>query len=318
MLDFLETAYFVAEVTGPIFLLVLLGALLRAVGVITPRFVDDSSRVVFLVALPVLVFMAIARADLAALYQPALLGYFCLGTIITFIPLMWMATRFISEPERCSAFVHGAFRGNYGIVALALSVNVFGDQALPQGAMILAVLVPLYNVLGVLAMTVPFKGHDRLSWGQVLRSTVTNPLILAVVLALPVALLQLSLPPILDRTGTYFSHLTLPLALLGVGGSLTWRGLKQASGLSTVATLLKLVILPALLTLGALVAGFRGQDAGMLFLAFASPTAAASFIMTKAMGGDGELAGHIIALSTALSVVSIGTGLFLLRTYGVI
>lgn len=317
MPEFLPTVLFVAEVIAPIFLIVLIGAGMRAAGIITERFVDDASRVAFLIPLPALVFMAIVHADLGALFQPDVITFFIIGTLLSFA-LVYRGSRGIARPEDRGVFVQGVYRGNFGVVGLALAQNVFGAEGLAKGAMILVFLIPLYNTLAILALTLPFRRERGLEWGGVLLKMVKNPLILAAAAAFPLALYQIPLPPILEKTGGYLARLAIPLALLCAGGSLSWSGLKAASGLSLSASALKLIALPLATTLAALALGFSGSDVVFLFLIFSCPSAAAGFIMAKGMGGNGELAGNIIVVSTAASAVTIGIGLFLLRWGGVL
>ncbi|KZZ27620.1 hypothetical protein A3752_22555 [Oleiphilus sp. HI0081] len=110
--------------------------------------------------------------------------------------------------------------------------------------------------------------------------------------------------------------MTLPLALICVGGSIKLNELKDSNHLALKATLLKLVGVPLLFTRAALVMGFKDLALGTLFLMFASPTATASFVMAKAMRGNAELAATIIALSTVLSLLTVSTGIFVLRALG--
>ncbi|WP_158089355.1 AEC family transporter [Magnetofaba australis] len=316
MQQFWSSIWFVAQVTGPIFLLVALGAWLRVIKVIDERFVEDSARVVFRVALPTLIFMAIAKTDPSELMRPAVLGCFVAATLASFGGVFWISGQFRMAAADRAAFVHGAFRSNYGIFGLAIGLNSFGQEALVVGSVILALLIPLYNILAVVSLTLPFHQTHALSWRDMLRQIVGNPLIIGVLAALPFSLLQIPLPLLATRTGDYLANLTLPLALIGIGGSLTLAGLREAGVKSTIAALIKTVALPLILTPVAIALGFVGVELGMLYLAFAAPTAAASFPMTRAMGGNGEMAGQIIVVSTLASAFTLGAGLFILRWGG--
>ena len=55
--------------------------------------------------------------------------------------------------------------------------------------------------------------------------------------------------------------------------------------------------------------------ADRLFLLAAAPTASASFIMARALGGNSQLAANIIAISTLFSIVTASLGLALLKVY---
>ncbi|MGB2149987.1 MAG: AEC family transporter, partial [Cobetia amphilecti] len=73
-----------------------------------------------------------------------------------------------------------------------------------------------------------------------------------------------------------------------------------------------------LATTVAVLLGFRGTELGVLFLFFASPTAAASFVMVRAMGGNDRLAANIIAISTLMAGITITAGIFVLKLSGLV
>jgi len=317
---YLQSLQFTAGVVIPIFVIVLLGYLLQRSQLIDDAFINTASRLVFIVALPTLVFMSIAGTDFQAVFNPALLGVVFAGVLISFVATWWLAARRIKAPEDLGAFVQGAFRSNYGIIGLALSYNLFGSDGLSQASMLLALVIPMFNVLSVIALTVPMQGRDGggISIPQILKAVVRNPLIIAVLLALPFSYFGLHLPETLDTTGQYFANLTLPLALLTIGGTLDLKSLRRSSGMAFWASAVKLLILPALVTPAAALLGFAGQDLAMLFVLFGCPTAAAAFVMARAMGANAKLSANIILITTLGSVLSLSSGIFALRLIGVI
>lgn len=315
---YLQSLAFTANTVAPIFFIVFLGILLKRIRLIDEAFVATSSKLVFTLTLPALVFMAISSTDFQSVFNPQQLIYFVGATLTTFTLLWWLAARWIHDGRDLGVFIQGAFRGNYGIIGLAVSYNLFADAGLAQASILLAMVIPLYNVLSIIALTLPMQKDGGLSLGGPLLEIVKNPLILAVLLALPFSFLGWQLPEVAEKTGRYFANLTLPLALLAIGGSLSLKSLRDTSAMAFWATAAKLVIIPVLLTLGAWIYGFDGQDLAMLFILFGCPTAAASFVMAKATGGNAQLAANIILTTTLGSVLSLSAGIYLLRVWGVI
>ncbi len=129
---------------------------------------------------------------------------------------------------------------------------------------------------------------------------------------------KIELPDVLLKTGTYLAELALPLALLGIGGFLSFKDITKNHLLTIISTLLKLVIIPAAATFAAYAFGFTGNDLGIIFILFACPTAIASFIMAEAMGVNSRLAGNILLLTTLASIVTITIGFFILKQNGLI
>ncbi len=310
---YFDTLLFTVEITVPIFMIVFLGAFLRRINFINEDFIEISSRLVFNITLPALLFTSIIKLDVSQVFDPLQIVFSVLGTIGVFALLWWLSGVYIHEGDRRGVFVQGSFRSNLGITGLALSANMYGDSGLAMASLLMAALTPLYNVLSVFALMASDRKGEPINWRGIFLGIARNPLILSISIAVLFAHFNVELPDVLMKTGSYFSAMTLPLALLSIGGTLSLKALSKASLLSLVATLLKLVAIPALLTVGALFAGVRGEALGIMFLMFASPTAAVSFVMSRAMGGDSELAASIILMTTLGSLLSISAGIFILR-----
>ncbi|WP_323098041.1 AEC family transporter, partial [Serratia marcescens] len=150
----------------------------------------------------------------------------------------------------------------------------------------------------------------------ILKGIAKNPLIIAILSALPFGLLGIELPQLVITTGNYFANMTLPLALLCTGASLNLKALRGGALLTGWATVNRLFCIPVLLVMGAWALGFSPQALGILFLISSTPTAAASYVMTRAMGGDSVLAANIIATTTLGSLVSTSLGAALMNYLG--
>ncbi|RTQ98051.1 AEC family transporter [Halomonas nitroreducens] len=310
---FLETL----NVTLPVFAMVFLGLILKRLRWIDQAFVSTASLLVFRGTMPTLIFLSIIRADLEATLDPWLLGFFALATLGSFL-FSWGWSRLRVPLAERGVYIQGAFRGNCGIVGLALAAGLYGEAGLSVGGLLLGVVILTYNALSVIALA-HHQPEAATDWRSLTGQVVRNPLILAVVAAVPVAALDIELPAWLATSGDYFASLTLPLALLCVGATLSLSAAAGPQGrLALDASLVKMVVLPGLCTGAAWMAGFEGRELGVLFVFFASPTAAASFVMVKALGGNATLAANIIALSTLLASVTVTLGVFGLRAGGLI
>ncbi|MCP5277799.1 MAG: AEC family transporter [Thiobacillus sp.] len=314
MSDFLNILSFAFSVTGPIFVVLMLGIALARVGLITDAFVDAGTRLVFNVTLPSLLFISISKTNLGQTAIIALIGYGLAGTLAVYLLLEVLARYLVRPGTDRGVVVQGAFRSNMAIVGLAYCVNAYGEAGLAAASLYLGFVTILLNILSVITLNRSLDRHG--SWRDTLRSIVRNPLIISILLALPVAWTHLSLPAVLLKTGEYFAQMTLPLALLCTGASLSLAHLRQEPRNALYATLGKLLLVPALLTGGGFFLGFRGMDLGILFLLSSSPTAAASYVMARAMGGNAGLAANIIVLTTLGSILITSLGIMLLRGQG--
>ncbi|MCE9681283.1 AEC family transporter [Halomonas alkalisoli] len=304
------------EVTLPVFVMVFIGLGLKRAGWIDQPFINTASLLVFKGTMPMLIFLSIIKADLDATLNPLLLGFFALATLGNFLFSWGWAILRVPHADR-GVYVQGAFRGNCGIVGLALAAGMYGDYGLSAGGLLLGVVILTYNAFSVIALAA-YQPHQRTNWRSIASHIAHNPLILAVVVAVPVAALELRLPGWLMTSGEYFASLTLPLALICIGATLSLGSIRASGRLATGASLMKMITIPILATSAAWLVGFQGRELGVLFLFFASPTAAAAFVMAKAMGGNAVLTANIIALTTLMASVTITLGVFGLRLAGLI
>ena len=312
-----DNIVFTANIVAPVFLIIAVGYFAKKRKIINEVFVDVTSKFVFQISLPVFIFLKISELDLSQALELNQIAYIYSGTTITYL-LIWFGTiPFINNPKDKSSFIQGAFRGNYAIVGLALISNLFGKEALGKATLILAFLLPLYNVLAVIVLTIPLR-KGKINYKSALLDILFNPLVLAVILALPFSFFKIKLPEMFITTGTYFADLALPLALVGIGGSLNIENLKRASTLAVSSSIIKIVVLPIILTVVAIFLGYRNDDLGIMFIVFACPTAIASFVMADVMGANSKLAGNIIMITTLGSVFTIAIGILLLKSFGLI
>ncbi|MBN8431438.1 AEC family transporter [Microbulbifer salipaludis] len=312
-MDTIATTFsFALSVTAPIFLTLLVGYGLARVKLLSESFVDDASRLVFLVTLPALLFFNIFGSDARLGDEWPLLLAGLIGTVLT-VPLAWLAARSLAHGDR-SAFIQGAFRGNLGIIGLAWAANAYGASGLAQAALLMAVITIFYNIAAV-ALFAVYSQKAKFSWIKLGKDILRNPLIVAIVLALLAKSVGLRLPEMIVQTGDYLASVTLPLALLCIGASLDLSMLRRSSFGAFAASGFKLLVVPVILVGVGLLFGLHGQGLAILFLLAAAPTASASFIMARALGGNSQLAANIIAISTLFSVVTASLGLALLKVY---
>lgn len=309
---------FTTNLVAPVFLIVALGYILRRLGMITDNFVKLSSKIVFSVSLPSLIFIELAEINLNQVFDFNMIVFIYAGTIISFLLIWFFAIPFIKEPTDRSVFIQGAFRGNYAIIGLALIFNLYGNSGLGKASITLAFTIPLYNILSVIILTVPLRNEKELKITGTILEIVKNPLLLAVVAAVLFSSTGLTLPFTLSKTGSYLASLALPLALLGIGGFMSFSDVKVGLTKTLFSTIIKLVLIPISTTFIAYELGFSGIDLGILFILFACPTAIASFIMAEAMGSNSKLAANILLITTLGSIITITLGLFILKENGLI
>jgi len=314
MNEFLDILEFSFSVTGPIFVILVLGVWLRRIGMLTDGFVEAGSRLVFNVSLPALLFISISKTDFEAAANFSLVIFGAVATVSAFLVLEWVATRWVDDPSQRGVVVQGGFRSNMGIVGLAYCVNAYGEAGLVASSLYLGLITILFNILAVITLSRSL--HTDRSIKGMLKGIVRNPLIIGIVLALPVSAAHWTLPALVIQSGQYFANLTLPLALLCTGASLDFARLRLERRNTLLASGAKLIFVPMLFVIGGYLVGFRDIDLGILLLMSSTPAAAASYVMVRAMGGNAVLAANIIALTTVGSILTTSLAIMVVRGAG--
>ncbi|WP_416306578.1 AEC family transporter [Neptunicella sp. SCSIO 80796] len=303
-MDLVAHLYAALNVTLPLLLILLAGIVFRRIRLVDEHFVATGNRLVFKVALPCLLFLSVAGRSTGESINVTLVVFGLVATLLSVLLVWWIAPFIVDKPKR-GVFTHIAFRGNMGIIGLALCVNAFGDDIIAMAAVYLAFVTVLYNVSAVLLLS-----NSR---SMLLINLVKNPLIVAILLGGLWSYWQVPLPDIVNLSLGYLAQLTLPLALVCIGASLEWQSLKANHKQALAAVSLKLVILPTVIVVCAILFGIEGDALGVLFLMMATPTAAAAYVMSHQMTPYGNLAAEVITLSTLLSPISVTLGLVVLN-----
>lgn len=314
MTSLLDALLFAIDVTLPSLLLLGGGIILRRTGQLDPAFVAQASRLVFNYALPLLLFANLAESDIRYTEQARLLVAGATTTLVLYLGAELYAWRFISSPPDQGVFVQGVFRSNMAIMGLAYVFNAYGAAGMTAGAVYVGVITLLYNLLSIITLSRSRASNWRARLKQILRSIATNPLMLSIVLALLLQRLQVPVPGALMRTAHAMAQIALPIALLCAGATFELQSARRASDIALQASVGRLLFAPLVAVAVGLLFGLSGIPMGVLFLMSAMPTASASYVMARAMGGNAVAAANIIALTTFGAMISAAIGITLLRS----
>jgi predicted permease len=305
---------FALGVTGRTFLWVILGALLYRTMRLPDQVVQQISLFAFRFGLPAVLFFGAVRVD----YRQAAHARYLLAALIATLVVVAAALAYARlrniRGENAAIFVQGAYRANTGVVGIALAAAAYGEEGVALAALPVALLTILYNLIAVVLLGSVYSAErSPVRWlGDILR----NPLVIGIALGAACSLSGLSLNFHLERVGTIFSALMLPLALGCIGASLNLRVLRESGLLTLEASVWKLLVTPLAVVGLAAWMGVHSAELGVLFLLTAAPVASASYIMVSAAGGNGALAANIVVASTLLSLPSITVGLAVLQVLG--
>jgi predicted permease len=317
MSDFL----FSINVVLPLFLLIATGYGLKQMRFVSESFLTEANRFVFNFPLPLMLFQNIRTAfdgSLIEMFNTRLILSAFVGVIIIITVLLIIVPLFGKPRATTGSLIQGIYRSNFIIYGLPLATSMYGDSAIIPISMLLGMVIPVYNIVAVVILTVfsETKSVSSISFLSIIKNIFKNPLILACIAGFIAGKFDIRFPAFVESPINEISKIATPLALMVMGGLFKFQGLMNNFLTVFVASLSKLVLLPLAAMIVFVWMGFRELELAALLCLFATPTAVASFIMAENMGCDGEISAHIVVMSTALSAITIFLFIFALKSMG--
>lgn len=304
------------NVVLPLFLMIVIGYGLKAVKLFDEHTVSQMNTVVFKVFLPLLLFINVYQTDIRGVFNLELI-LFAVGSVFSIFLLSWFSILLIEKDNRKrGALIQGIFRSNFVIFGIPITTALFGTEAIGATALLVAVVVPLFNVLAVITLEM-FRG-SKINVKKIVKGIITNHMILGTVIGMLFLVLGWKLPFAIEKAILDLSKVTTPLALVILGASFTFSSVRGNVKNVCIGVLGKLVLSPIIFLPIAIVFGFRGVNLGILLAIFGSPTAVSSFSMAKQMDADADLAGQLVVFGSMLSVVTMFVWIFILKQGGFI
>ncbi len=301
------------ESVAPIFLLMLLGYVLKNIKMVDKKTFDGINKLVFTVFLPVLLFYNIYKTE-AQVFDLRLIAFTVIGVLIIFI-LGYFATLLLSKDNRRrSVILQGFFRSNYAILGVPLIQLVCGDDAAGLSSLMVAIVVPLFNVLAV--FTLEHFRAGKISPFGLLKGVLKNPLIIGCLFGLVFFVLHIPMPGFVEKAVSDVAKIATPLAIVILGASFTFSDIRGYKRELIVVVLSRLVIVPLVMVTAAVFLGFRGEALACILIAAGAPMAVSSFSMTQQMGGDETLASQVIVISSVLCLLTLFVWIFVLSFLG--
>tara|TARA_R100000005_G_C5001213_1_gene208281 strand:+ start:3606 stop:4538 length:933 start_codon:yes stop_codon:yes gene_type:complete len=299
----------------PIFLLLVLGNLLRRNGFPGGDFWHHADRMVYWVLFPALLFFNTTTApfkdDLVGSYALALLGALVITGLLSLLTVRLLKI----DPRIGGSVFQGAVRHNT-FIAFAIADYLFGPQGLLLAAVATAVLVPPTNLFCITVLV----GYQGKIGGHSLKRRLAqeilrNPLLIAIGLGAFLNLSGIGPLPIINNFAGLLSKAALPFALLCVGAGLQIRSIHTGAGYVALSTVIKLVIFPLIVAGAVILTGLEGVTAMILIVYGTIPTASSGYALAKLLGADAEVMAGIITIQTLISMVTLPLSLSLAAAY---
>lgn len=314
----MENLVFSLNVTLPIFLVMVVGYLLKQIGMLNDNFVSVANKFNFTVTLPVMLFRDISSVPIREVFDVRYVLFCALASTVCFWVIWGGAKLFLKDNSIRGAFVQASFRSSAAVMGLAFIENIYGQSAM--GPLMIIGAVPLYNIFSVIVLT--FEGEtDTRDTGKIRQAFLNilkNPIIIAIALGLLSSLAGFDYPVIVDSTVNKISQLATPLALIALGAGFEGRAALAKLKPTIVASLLKLVVQPLIFLPVAAALGFNGEKMIGILIMLAAPTTPSCYIMAKSMKNDGVLTASIVVTTTLLAAFTLTGWIYILKSMGLI
>lgn len=315
----MEQLLFSLNATVPIFLVMVIGYIIKQLGMIDDSFVKTLNKFNFTVTLPVLVFKDLAGADFYGVWDTRYVLYCFLVTLVS-IGVIWILSALIYKDKTCvGEFIQASYRSSAAILGIAFIQNIYGNSGMAP--LMIIGTVPLYNVAAVLVLSFTgpeAHGLDKASLKKSIKGVLTNPILIGIALGVLASVCRLDFPVMIDKTINNIATLASPLALIGLGAGFEGRKALKKIVPTSIATCLKLVLLPALFLPLAVHMGFTQEKLVAILVMLGSPTTASCYIMAKNMGHEGTLTSSTVVATTFLSSITLTVWVFVLKSLNLI
>jgi malate permease and related proteins len=285
------------SVVVPIFGLIFIGWLLMRIGLFPPWLVKAVNDYVYYIGITVITFLSLHDTSLSLLLDP----WIYLITIIPIVAvvLIAFAVARLMKLERAAipVFIVCAFFGNTGYIGFPLNIAVQGRESLALTAFISTIYTVIVFTFGAyLCQRYSDKNEKVLRLHKI-------PVFWAA--AAGIGLSFIALPGIARVPLVFIEDSTSPLALLATGAMISAVGIKENLKPIGAISAIKLLVMPAIVLVTAVVAGISGTVSRTSLLEAATPVGVTNTVLAEQFGLDAKLASSAVVVSTALFFVTI-------------
>lgn len=287
----------------PVFGLILIGYFFKRIKFPSHEFWPQADKLTYYVLMPSLLIYKLSNASLDSKDS---FSFVLAALLAIFFTMIFLILINKIKPTNASAFtsvIQGGIRFNT-YVYLALAGAIFGNDGLILSAIILTFAIPFINILCITIFAL-YISNEKLNFLYLLKSIITNPLIIACIIGGSINFSGIHFPLIINNTLEILSKAALPMGLLSVGFGLVIREIKSSKTELFISSFAKHLIMPVLIFVFAKYFELDDMMISILVLFAVLPTAPSSFILARQLGGDIGLMSSIITVQTLVSALFI-------------
>ncbi len=301
-------------VVTPMVLLMAVGAGVRKAGLMDRPTMRKVDKLTFRLFMPVLLFKNIYETDLSQHFDLREVLFALTALLALFAFALLVPPRLVKGPAQAASIGQAIVRSNYILFGISVAQSIYGEGNTGPVALLGAIVVPLTNAMSVVILELGRSGQAGA--GQIFRSILKNPMVVAALAALALMALPFRIPALLWSVIRDIAGVTTTISFISLGVSLDLGEARANRRLLTLGVVLRMVLVPLIFLPISVALGFRGPTLCALLVLFAAPAAVASYPMAVAMGADGPLSGQLVCVTTVVSVFTMFCFTFLFRALG--
>ena len=302
------------EAVLPMFLIMAVGVLIKRAGLIRPEEQKRFNRIVFICCFPPMMFMNLYGKHIEDAINVKLIVYAVSIVLILYALTVVVVLKIEKSPKSRGAMIQAIYRSNFVIMGIPIVQNVFGKGDLAITAVIVTVVVPIYNILAVVTLEV-FRG-SKPKFKDIIIDLAKNPIIIGAIFGILSIIFKVKLPDFIESPITLLGDAATPMTLLLLGASFSLDSVAKEKRNLIVCLVGRLIAFPLIGLTGAILMGFRGVALLTLVAMLTAPSAVTSYTMAQSMDSDYELAGNCVIFSSIFSCITMFLWIFILKSMG--
>ena len=303
------------EAILPIFILILIGIAVRGAGLLNGQEVRRVNKFVFVVFFPCMMFKSIYQSEISQPVSPRYVAFGLITVLATCLISIPITLKIEKDSGQRGVMIQDSFRSNFVIMGIPVIANMYGTAFLGVPTVMMAIVVPFFNVLAVIIFE-SFRG-GKVSFVSIIKGIMKNPIILGTIVGILFKGFSISLPHIVENVVFGMGDACSILALIILGAAFHFHDIKAKARNLMIILLTRLLIVPGILLSLAAFMGYRDVEFVTLIIMFAAPPSVSSYTMAEAMDSDGELAGNAVIFGSAASCFTLFLWLFIFKSVGV-
>jgi len=313
-LNFLSALLEVMQVTAPIFIVIAAGFLIRKIKLIDEDGVTLLTKLAYNVGLPALFLLNITEYSLSDIFNVNIIKAIYSSYGIYFIILLLLSFAVKRSRKTRGAFMVSSFRVNMAFVGLPVVWAAFGGLALAKATLVIAFLVPVNIIYTIVIFKVYNRGEEKFDIRKLIKSIVTDPIIIASVLGIILSYFKVKLPGFIDSSLDIISGMAVAVALISIGASFRFDHLKNDLKIVSFISFNKLIFMPLIVFI---IATYLFKidlfDRNVIVMLFTAPLAVAAYIMAKELRSNHSLIASALIMTTMISALTMSGWLLVLR-----